>query len=443
MSKIWTVASNEYRQIVVSRTFLLSLLLMPLLMGGMIGVQVIFRDVTDLDDRRIVVLDRTGELLAPMQEEAAKRNRTIFEDTPGGEAKQTAPRFILEAYTGEHISENPDDRQAFELELSEKVRNEEIFAFYVIGADALAVDGGDDDGFRYYSDSPTYDVLPRWLDSTTEDAIEQIRFVQAGLDQREINRLQSHAAMERLGLARVSETGEVLDAEEENRLLAFMVPFAVMMFLFFAVQMTSPVMLNSVIEEKMQKISEVLLACVTPYQLMLGKLIAGVLVGVTFSAVYLGSLFIFLGVTGNMSILPMNAVLWYWLYLFVGLLCYGSIFGAIGAACADIKDTQNFSYLIVVVIMLPMVFGFAVLEAPTSAFTQVVSLIPPLSAILMPMRAVIAPGPELWELLVGLVVNLAFALACTWAASRVFRVGLLAQGQTPTTSELFRWIFKG
>ncbi|MEY3001073.1 MAG: hypothetical protein RL648_1287 [Verrucomicrobiota bacterium] len=185
MRKILAVASNEYRQVVLTKSFLFSLILPLVLYGGMFLASYFFGDQTDLRDRRVMIVDRTGLLFEGMLEANAKRDTSPAVLSDG---KQVGPKFTLEGYTG------PADigRKQVLVDLSEAVRDGRIFAFLYIGKDYVRVEGGEDDRLDYYSDSPTFSRLPDWLASEITALVEQHRFREAGYDQRQINLLTSH-----------------------------------------------------------------------------------------------------------------------------------------------------------------------------------------------------------------------------------------------------------
>lgn len=435
MRKVLAVALTEYRHVVLTKSFLLSLLFPLLIYGTLFAAQVFLGDQTDLKDRELVVVDRTGRILEGLQEANRERNRS---DDVMRDGKQVSPIFIISGYGAEAI---PDDKELL-VELSERVREGEIFAFAIIGRDYYPPEGGEEDWLQYYSDSPTFNRLPDWLAGTTREIVEEQRFREAGYDRREINPLTSHNRLERYSLAEVDEEGNLIEPEEENRLAAFLIPFGLVMLIFISIQMTTPILLNSVIEEKMQRISEVLLSSVSPFQLLAGKLISGVGVGLTFSAVYLLSLALTLGYFEKMEWVPAGTYFWFLLFLIAGMLAFGSLFAGLSAACQDLKDSQNFAGTLVLVLVVPMMLSFVAIESPDGPLSNFLSLVPPFSVMGMVVRVAIPPGPPEVLIYLSLALNIAFAVVVVWASSRIFRIGILSQGKTPSWKDLLRWLFQ-
>jgi ABC-2 type transport system permease protein len=435
MRKVLAVAINEYRQVVLTKSFLISLLFPILIYGGMFIMSAAFGDKTDLRDRKLVVADFTGSVLDRLVEENEDRNRS---DAVMKEGKQIGPRFVIESYG----DVSGLDQKDLLVELSDRVRSDDIFAFGIIGLDYLSVEGGDDDFLHYYSDSPTFDRLPSWFSRTTREIVEQHRFAGSGFDRREINRLTSHNQLERYNLAELDAEGNIVEPEEENRIAAFLIPFGLVMLIFFSIQMTTPILLNSVIEEKMQRIAEVLLSSLTPLNLLAGKLVAGVSVGLTFSAVYMMSLFFTLRYLEKMQWVQEGTFFWFFLFLVVGMLTFGSLFAGVSAACQDLKDSQNFAFPIIILLIIPMILSIVTIESPDGPVATTFSLVPPFSVMAMMMRVAIPPGPPDWQVYLSLGLNLVFTGFILWASSRIFRIGILSQGKTPTWKELLRWIFQ-
>jgi ABC-2 type transport system permease protein len=435
MRKILAVATSEYQRVVLTKSFLLSLLFPVIIYGGLFVVAALFGDKTDLRDRELVVVDQTGELVAGLVEANERRNRS---EAVMRDGKQVGPRFVITGYGGDPLA----GKKALVLELSDRVRSGNIFAFAIIGSDYLSVEGGKDDFLQYFSDSPTFTRLPDWLFRSIREAVEDTRFGAAGYDRREINRLTSHNDLERFTLAEVDDQGNLVEPREENQLAAFLIPFGLVMLIFISIQMTTPILLNSVIEEKMQRIAEVLLSSITPLQLMWGKLVAGVGVGLTFSAVYILSLSMSLNYFEKVQWIPQGTFFWFFLFLLMGMLTFGSLFAGVSAACQDLKDSQNFAGTIVLVLVVPMMLSIVLVEAPDSPFATTLSLVPPFSVMTMMVRVAVPPGPPDWQILLSLGLNLLFALATVWGSSRIFRIGILSQGKAPTWRELFRWLFQ-
>lgn len=436
MVKVLTVMLMEYRQAIFSKTFIISICLMPFVLGLMIGIQVFSADARDLADRSVVVVDKTGRLEPALASAARNRNRQGLDSELTG--KQDKARVLLE------FADPPAtdaDEDALINDLSDQIRDGNLFAFVIIGADVISPDNEGDTEIAYYSNSPTFMELPDWLRGEIRSEIESIRFNEAGIERAVVTRLQRTPPMERYVVGKASGDDDEDSIKKENPVTAFLVPLGAMMMIFVTVNMSAPLMLNTVMEEKMNKIAEILIASVSPFQLMMGKLLSGTMIGLTYACIYSFGLIAMLLVASALDVISFSLILWMFVFLVLALLTYGSIWGMIGAACSEIKDTQNFAGLTALIIIIPVAVIGPVLESPNGPFAQVVSLIPPFTPMLMLMRMGVEPGPPLWQVLLSLVLTSGFAASCVWAAGKVFRIGLLSQGESPGIRQLIRWIF--
>lgn len=187
MRKVIVVAVREYVAAVKSKAFIITMLMMPVLMGGSLLAEKFLGDTNlDIGDKRIAVVDHTGVLYDELAAAAELRNAVDIYDESAApdEPKQIAPRFILERVAP------GADVDALLLDLSERVRNEELFAFVEIGANVLnatathtaAEFDAREETVRYFSNAPTYKNVRRWLAGVLADSVQRWRFDRSGLD---------------------------------------------------------------------------------------------------------------------------------------------------------------------------------------------------------------------------------------------------------------------
>jgi ABC-2 type transport system permease protein len=119
---------------------------------------------------------------------------------------------------------------------------------------------------------------------------------------------------------------------------------------------------------------------------------------------------------------------------------FGSIFIAIGAACTDLKDSQNMATPAMLIVALPLFTWMVVLRAPDGTAATMLSLIPTATPFLMLLRISLAPGPPAWQIALGIVLTLATVVLFVWAAGKIFRAGLLMQGKSASLGEMLRWV---
>lgn len=430
MRKTLIVASSEFATLVRSKAFIISIILMPIVMVVSVVLVRSTKDATDTKDRAFVLVDDTGVLAAPVLAAADAWNTA----TGGANGARTAPRFLAT-----EIKPAGRGADALRLELSDRVRKGDLFAFVEIPADILNPDA--DGRIRYYSDHPSYMQLPEWLEATVNRMVLNERFRQAALDRTLVARLTRQASVENLGLVARDERGRAKQAEEVDEARALGVPVAVLFLMYITVMSSAPQLLNSVIEEKMSRISEVLIGSVTPFQLMMGKLVGSVAVSTLLAAIYIaGGLIVAEYWGGYASAVTPRILGWFALFLVMSVMIFGSAFIAIGAACNDLKDSQSMMTPVMVLVMLPMFTWASVLRAPDGMMATVLSLVPTAAPFLMMLRISLQPGPPFWQILLSLVLMAATVVLVVWAAGRIFRTGLLMQGKSATVAEMLRWV---
>ena len=279
MRKVITIATSEFVTAVRAKGFWIGILFMPVLFGGALALQKVVDRQVDAKPRTIAVIDDTGQLLPSLMESVEAWNRG---ERDLGPVEAEGPKFLVEA-----VTPGTREREAVRLELSDRVRREELFAFAELPSGLLAPDTSEK--IRYYSSTPAYDDLPNWLHRSVMKEVVKRRFADADVNPIVVARLIRPLAIEELGLLDRTRDGSVRAAQTVDKIRTIGVPVTFMFVLFIIVMTTTPQLLNSVLEEKMSRISEVLLGSVTPFQLMLGKLVASTSVSAVLTLVYLTS----------------------------------------------------------------------------------------------------------------------------------------------------------
>jgi ABC-type Na+ efflux pump permease subunit len=248
-----------------------------------------------------------------------------------------------------------------------------------------------------------------------------------------------------LGLSTIdSKTGKVVDDEGAGKSMAgVFVGLGCIMIMFTLIMAVATPLMQGVLEEKMQRISEVLLGSVRPFELMAGKLIGGVGVALTLSGFYLSGAVWALHHYGYADQVPNSLLIWFLFYLILALFMYGSMFVAVGAACTDMKEPQSLMLPVMMPAMIPLFVIGPVMQEPDGIVAKVVSFFPPSTPMLMIARQAISANIQWWEPALGAALVLAFTVFCVWAAGRIFRVGILLQGKGAKIGEMMRWVFAG
>jgi ABC-2 type transport system permease protein len=438
MRKVIVVAKREYQSAVKTKAFLIGLLMMPLIFGGSIVIQRLLRGSVDTKDRRIAVADYTGRLFEVIESAAQQHNESAIYEGESADRKQVRPRFVVDK-----VETSAEDAGRLSLNLSNRVRKNEIMAFVIIGPGALDTGGNPSSAITYHSNTPTYDDLRQWLSLTLNERIQQSRLQAANLDPKIVREVTQRVAVGNLGLVKMDESGNITQAQQANVPASILVPFALVFLMFMVVMATATPLMNIILEEKTHRIAEVLLGSISPFQLMLGKLMGIVGVSLTMAAVYLIGGYAAISRAGYAEYFPWNLLGWFLVFLVLSVLMYGSIFIAIGAAVTDMKEAQSLMSPVMILVIFPMIVSQSLLREPNSSLSLAMSLFPPATPMLMIVRQAVPPGIPLWQPILGVTLVVLTSLLCVFAAGRVFRVGILMQGKGANLTEMIRWALRG
>jgi ABC-2 type transport system permease protein len=449
MRKTLVVAAREYKAAVRTKSFLISILLVPVLWAGAGGVQWIMKKRMDVQDRHFAIVDRTpGEKIVPLLKAAAdKRNQKEIFDPKTGE--QIKPRFFLD-----RIAPSPDTTEAINqqrVELSKEVERETYWGFVDIGSKALDLVSfrngtsppkNERQSIRYQTNHTTSLEFPTWVEAKIQFALGSVR---GGMEIDELEKLanQPSLGLRREGLSKLDDAGNVVEPKAINLMARFFVPAGLVALMFVVIMLAATPAMHGVVEEKMQRIAEVLLGSLRPFDLMMGKLLGVMGVSLTVAAVYLTGAYVAARYYGFAEFLPVSVLIWFVVFQALAVLMFGSLFLAIGAAATDIKETQTLVMPVMLIACIPMMILGAALEDPNSPLVVGMSFFPPSTPMLMMARLSISPQPVWWQPVLAVVLVLAVTIGCVYAAGRIFRVGILLQGKGARYGQLFQWIFRG
>ena len=443
VQKVYIIATTEFGSAIRTKSFLIGLLLLPVIMGASILLQKMAAERVDTRPRRFAVLDRTGRIEPAVRAAAEAYNARVV----GKDGQPTGPRFELVPV---EVPKGPPE--AALLALSDRIRRGELYAVIEIPAELDRAEpnaaAGSKVELKYYSDNPNDDALRNWVTGVVNEQVRSRRYVAAKIDRKVAEYLGSYVPVENLGLvsreaagkAAGNGPGKILAAEKIDPVRTFAVPAVLLFVSFFVVMTSAPQLLNSVLEEKMSRISEVLLGSASPFELMLGKLLGNIAIALVLAAIYVGGAYMVASRYGYADLVRPGLVVALAVFMPLAVLLYGSLYLAVGAACSELKDAQSLMMPVMLLSMLPMFVWTVVLKDPASPLAVGLSLFPPSTPYLMLMRMAMHPSPPLWQVVLGIVLTTLTSLACVWAAAKIFRTGLLMHGKPPSFRELARWV---
>lgn len=474
MRKTLVIAVREYQAAVRTRTFVISLVIMPLMGSAGLIAAWMFKDQVHVGDKRFAIVDRTGLLFDSIAAAADEYNATAVFETPGASAtdarRQIKPRFIVE------VIETHAQDDALRAELSDSVRRGDFAGFVeiqptVLGSrgasrrsdphssrnagadDAVPLPGWTDlnatlavspvalpgEGIVYYSNNPMYFEFRAWIEAVVNAAARERRIGSTGLDPAVVDWIGRHIPVDHAPLVQRTPGGDLRPAQKYDHYVQVAARVTLCFLLFTVILIGAMPLTYSVLEEKMQRTAEVLLGSVTTFEFMMGKLLGMVGVSLTIVTIYLFVGFMSASCFGYGHLLPRDLVTWFVLYQACAILMFGSIYIAIGAACNDIKDAQNLMTPASVIACIPLFVIRPVMLEPNSTFSTLVSLFPPATPVLMLLRQGLPAPVPLWQPVVGLILVVGTSLICVGIAARIFRIGILMQGQRANLREMLRW----
>ena len=410
MKRVWVVAQREFLETVKTRTFVVSSVLMPLLIiGFMFGTERITHmyEREAIAPRKIVVVDRSQVLAGDL--------RAAFAAFNSGNPNRP---FELT------LEDGPGDSSA----LQERVARGEIFAYLVVPPELPQGDAPVELGRKDGQLETTERIR-----ALVSQAVTEARFRATGMDRATVQQLQRGITLKVLD----AQTGRDTTGDEMAR---FFTPFAFMFLLFMGILNISQGLLTSLIEEKSNRVIEVLLSAVSPLELMSGKILGMVGVG-TLLLVIWGTL----GVVGARyndvaHLVSTERIVYMVLYFIPGFLLISAFLAGVGSACNTLKDAQSMSFPLTLITIVPVMMWWQISQFPHSTLSVVFSLIPPITPFVMIVRLCATPDIPLWQVVLTLGLLWASVAVTVWMAAKIFRVGVLMYGKPPTPAELWHWL---
>lgn len=437
MNKALIIAKREYRAAVRTKGFLISILLMPVFMGGGLLIFTLLKDKVDLADKKIAVIDYSGLFGDYLVKTAESWNKNDIFNKSG---EKVSPACYFELIRPDTTDPN---RQRFNL--SERVRKKEIHAFAQIGTDVVHPRQDEDQSrIFYYSENSAVDNVRGWFNNVINNKIRELRVLELGVDQEKVKDLFYWVNTEGMGLVSIdTKTGKVTDARKTNELQTILVPYILLLLMFMMIMMSAVPLLTSVMEEKGERIAEVLLGSVTPWQFMMGKIIGSLGVSLTTSVLYIAGIVFTMGRMEMAEIIPYDVLPWFFIYMLLDIIMVGSVMAALGATCNDSKDAQAMQFPVMLPIIIPLFLMMPVILNPLGKMATGFSLFPLWTPMLMLLRQSTPVTIPIWQPIVGLVGVILFTLLSVWAAARIFRSTIILQGKRPKIGTLLRYIIKG
>ena len=414
-SQVIKVARREYLARVRSRAFILMTVMIPLLMGGYMFLMPLLMGSSGVEELRLAVVDVDTGFGPALGEhlEAIERPRI-----------DVTEHAVL-----------PDDSESARRSYTDAVLDERLDGYLVLTPDPVIGARG-----RYYARETGNPVMLRDLERAVEAALLDGLVAGSGVDTERIRAWQRFD----LDAVTVSDEGE----SEGGFEAAFFSTFALAMLLYMAVLINGQGMAMAIVEEKSSRLIEVILGAVTSTEFMAGKIlgvlgsgltqlgiwVAAVLLGVFYAAPML-SLGAGVAEFDLGAILSLELIFYFSVFFTLGYFLYSVFFAAIAATCTSTEELGQAMFAAVMPMVIALMSTFYVIANPGTVATRVLSLLPPLTPLVMLARVNVLPPPA-WEVWLGIVL-LGLAIVVTgWLAAKTFRYALLLHGKRPTLPEL-------
>jgi ABC-2 type transport system permease protein len=436
MSIISLIIKREFIAKVRNKSFIVMTFLSPLLFVG-IAMFVGYLSSMKADTRQIAIHDETGEFVKEFLAQNKSSEEYNYQDVSSIELPTLKKSVEDEAYEGVLFIPKAKNNDALENEI-QFISNE----------------------------SPSISFIEK-----TQDIIAK-KMTLANLEAAHLDTLAIHQAEAKVTINLKKASGEqsLKGLNEIKIAIGGAFGYLIMMFIIIYGNMV----MRSVIEEKTNRIIEIIISSVKPFQLMMGKIIgtslAGILQFFIWAIIGLSLLFsasVFLGAnvgatnqippemmqsaqnelatTAQLYVaeilnLPIAAILSCFVIYFIGgYFLYSSFYAAIGAAVDNETDSQQFLLPIIMPLVLGVYIGFfTVVNDPHGTVATIFSMVPLTSPIVMLMR--IPFGVPLWQIALSITLLFATFFLVVWFASKIYRVGILMYGKKPTWKELYRWL---
>ena len=305
--------------------------------------------------------------------------------------------------------------------------------YLALGPDALATSR-----VEYYGKNVSNMVDLQLVEKAVEEALVGRRLAQEGLDGARVKSLTRKVGLRTI---RLTATGE-----REDRGGSFILALMLFTLLYTTVLMWGAAIMNGVIEEKSNRVVEVIVSSLPTSHLFAGKLLGVGAAGLTQVVVWsltIAGFGIYGAAMASSNGLPVPELqplllVCFVMYFLLGYFLYGALYAAVGSAVNTQQEAQSLAFPVMMPLILGFVFFPAVLSSPDSPLSVALSMVPFFTPMLMFLR-ITALTPPLWQIVLSVVLTVATVAGVTWAAARVYRVGILMYGKRATFPEIVRW----
>ncbi|HMK38035.1 MAG TPA: ABC transporter permease [Bacteroidota bacterium] len=414
--KIVSVARWEYLEKVKSKAFLIGLFLTPLVMVGMGVIPTLLITQADTRTKIIGVIDPSGTVFAPLSDLIQARYRLA----------DGRPNYVLRP-----LASGPSaDLAAASSEADKEAGAGDIEGYCLLGPTPEA-----DTAIEYRSKSVGDIQLVENLQQAIRIVLSERKGRSMGLDTSVIRALNVRVDLKQVKL---SKTGE---KEDTGFLQVFFTAYVFLFMLFLLIVTSGQLLVRSILEEKSNRIVEVLVSSCSSTELMAGKVLG--LSALGFTQIGFWSL---MGAAASLSfgivfVTPGIAALLV-LYFVLGYLFYAAVFIGAGSPLTTEQEAQQVTSYLVMILVLPIALAFPAMQNPDATWLRILTFVPFLTPTMMALRIPIQM-PSAWEILATILLMIVSIIVAMVAAGRIFRIAILSTGKSPKIAEILRWAKEG
>ena len=445
--KIALVAGREFMAAVTNKGFVIGLLIMPVMFAVIFAIMPrLMTSSSTVVRGDVAIVDPTGRVAPALRDTITPESiRARRERTMARALASTGVTGDTAARTGAMVNAIGAEFRLLERPASSDIAAEKRWltappadgqnplALVVVKGDAVEpAAGGAYGSYDLFVPPNTSERVEGELRDSLREAI-----VTARLAARQIS-----AADVAVMTAVVAEPSVTVGSDTERQTsTAFnrSVPFVFVGLLVFGVMIGAQTLMTSTVEEKSSRVIEVLLSAVSPLELMAGKVLGQMAVSVLVLALYVGAGVLMLSSFAMLGLLDPWLIVYLVIFFLITYFLFASVFGAIGAAVTEMREAQALVTPVMLVLMVPWLLVAPVARDPNTTMAIALSFIPPVNTLAMMTRMASTSPPPVWQVWLTIGIGLAAACAVTWAAAKIFRIGLLMYGKPPNFATLLRW----
>jgi ABC-2 type transport system permease protein len=428
MKKMFAVLKREYLAAVRKKMFIFMTLFFPVLMSALMVLPGLMM-AKGMGEKQIVVVDGTGELGEAFEAPLATRTE---------ERRGRMPSNLVVQYMNVKGKNVESEAKTYIDRISSSKSQGKVDGVLVIPPNVF---DGKDVQMAFYSRSSTDLVTHARLERAANRVIQKRRFVAKGIDEASIAALTRDVPVDSV---QVSKSGEQKKGGSANFIIGFLfAAFLIMPSLIYGMET-----MRGIIQEKTDRVVEILISSMSPTQLLSGKITGIALVGLTQITVWLiiaavaasfgATTAAMAGINVTQFVRPMMFV-YFILFFLLAYFTFVCIYAIAGAACNTEKEAQQLIAPISMIMMLPWFLMVGIITNPDSALSVGFSLAPVFGPITMFVRTLVSE-PPVSHVLTSIAVSLVTIAVFYWATAKIFRVGILSYGKRPTIPELIRWV---